>query len=165
MQETDTGAGGPLPPVSLGTRPAAGARRPACPCLPRLAFSQDLQAPQRTSSLPAAPYGPQRPSSRRLLRRVPGGGCPNRRRLHFRPLGAPRASIRRIVELRVLDDPSLCGKSWWEGRDRLPVGLGLALGPQDRRRGWDAGGLGRGGRGDPQLAASVRYPLISSRRM
>ena len=41
---------------------------------------------------------------------LPGSRGPNRRRLHFRPLRAPRASIRRVVEHRVLDGPSRSGR-------------------------------------------------------
>lgn len=124
VQEVDTGADGPLPPASPGARPAAGARRPACPCLPSLALSQDLQTPKHTSGLPAAPYGPQRQSSPRLSRRAPGELLPQ----------PPAPSLPPAESAEGVDPPGSRAPSprWakplWEGRGRLPVGLELGLG-------------------------------------
>lgn len=88
--------GPPRPPASPGARLAT---RPSVP--PR-AGPAGPPAPH-TCGRPAAP----RPAPTRLRRRREqlSGRSPTAAARHFRPPGAPTASIRRVVERRVFDEP------------------------------------------------------------
>lgn len=137
------GCSGPSPSDLHDTRPSpalTGQQQPPPGLigLPRPA----VQALTQTCSLPVAiqrqlrRQGAPTLSLRFLGRRPPDSRC-----LHFRPLGAPRASIRRAVERRIVDGPGR-GAS---GRDNRRLSTLLCkpfVVREDRRDQWAPRGGG-----------------------
>lgn len=96
------------PPLRERGQPAPAALPVrASPVWPSARTSRLQNIPQACLPPPTARNDKAPGGSREKLR---GNSCPNSQRLHFRPLRAPRASIRRVVEHRVLDGPSHSGR-------------------------------------------------------
>lgn len=96
-----SGAGEPrLPPASPGARPAT------LPVRASRGWPQPGPPGSHTSSLPACRHlGPLRQGPGCTRIGISGRG-PTNADLHFRLAGAPTASIRRVVERRVFDEPT-----------------------------------------------------------